>query len=162
MTRRVSTGLAAVFGAVSIVLAIVGGSLLLSNRSADADVDRRNEALQAARQVATNMVSISYGTATRDVARVTSGATGTFKDQWASMSKQFVDAAAKAQSTSTGSVLSAGVTSMDNDSGEVIVSVTTMVTSPQVPNGRPGYFRFVFDVTKTDGHWLVSKLAIAQ
>jgi Mce-associated membrane protein len=162
MTRRVSTGLAAVFGAVSIVLAIIGGSLLLSNRAADADVDRRNEAIQAARQVATNMVSIGHSTATRDVARVTSGATGQFKDQWASMSKQFVDAATKAQSTSTGTVLSAGVTSMDDDSGEVIVSVTSMTTSPQVPNGRPGYFRFVFDVTKTDGHWLVSKLAIAQ
>jgi len=162
MTRRVSTGLAVVFGAVAIVLAIIGGSLVLNNKSADADVDRRNEAIQAARQVATNMVSISYGTAERDVARVTSGATGTFKDQWASMSKQFVDAAAKAQSTSTGQVLSAGITSMDDDSGEAIVSVTTIVTSPQVPNGRPGYFRFVFDVTKTDGRWLVSKLAIAQ
>ncbi|GAB3277423.1 hypothetical protein GCM10027589_03240 [Actinocorallia lasiicapitis] len=152
--------------ALLVVALLVAGALLVPPAqkawSASSDMDRRNEALTAARQVALNMVTMNYDTVDADVQRVLSGATGGFKDQWGGETKNLADQLTKNQSKSSGSVLSAGVVSLDEDSAEVIVAVTSVVTTPQVPNGAARNMRFRMSLVKEHGKWLVSDFAMVQ
>ncbi|HEY7488048.1 MAG TPA: hypothetical protein VH912_26605 [Streptosporangiaceae bacterium] len=123
--------------------------------------ERQDAVRQAARQEAVNLVSTDYRNPQQAADRVLSGATGEFKDQWAQLSKQFVDQIGKAQATSTVQAdPKVGIVAMDDDSAEVIVSVTSAVSSPkaQQPTSRP--FRFSMSLTKTGDRWLVSKLGL--
>jgi Mce-associated membrane protein len=115
----------------------------------------------AARQEAVNLVSVDYRSAQRDVDRVVSGTTGAARDQWAQLSKQFVDQIAAAQATSiVQSDPKVGIVAMDDDSAEVIVSVSSMVSSPKVRQGTPRNFRFSMNLSRVGGRWLVSKLGM--
>ncbi|GAA3223535.1 hypothetical protein [Actinocorallia longicatena] len=150
---------------VLVVAVLVGAALLIAPASkiwSSSDQDRRDEALGAARQVALNMVTMNYDTVNADVQRVLSGATGSFKDQWAGQTKTLGEELTKNQSKSQGSVLSAGVVSIDDDSAEVIVAVTSVVTNPEVPSGAARNLRFRMSLVKEHGKWLVSDFAMVR
>ncbi|WP_148086300.1 hypothetical protein [Actinocorallia herbida] len=154
--------------AAAVVLALLTAALLAStivlglDKMAAAEADRdRDGAVNAARQTALNMMTLDYKTISDDIQRVLAGTTGTFKDQYATNSKTFIEEVTKTQATSEAEILSAGLTGGDADSAEVIVAVSALVTSPSVPEGTPRYMRFVLDVTKVDGKWLVSKFGVA-
>lgn len=150
------------------VLALLAAALLAATivlglrtmEAADAARDR-DGAINAARQTALNMMTLDYKTINEDMQRVLAGTTGVFKDQYASNSATFIEEVTKTQATSQAEILSAGLTGGDADSAEVIVAVSALVTSPAVPEGNPRYMRFVLDVTKVDGKWLVSKFGVA-
>jgi Mce-associated membrane protein len=152
---------AVVLAALVAGLAVWATILGLGVRSGESKADRQDAVRQAARQEAVNLVSIDYRNAQQDVDRVLSGTTGEAKDQWAQLSKQFVDQIAKAQATSTvQSDPKVGIVAMDDDSAEVIVSVSSLVASPKVRQGTPRNFRFSMNLARTDGRWLVSKLGL--
>lgn len=160
---RTSRGrLAAVaLAAVVVGLAVWASILGLDVRSSEHKAQQQDAVRQAARQEAVNLVSIDYRNAKQDVDRVLSGTTGEAKDQWAQLSKQFVDQIAKAQATSTVQAdPKVGIVTMDDDSAEVIVSVSSVVSSPKVKQGTPRNFRFSMNLARTDGRWLVSKLGL--
>jgi Mce-associated membrane protein len=160
---RTSRGrLAAVVLAVLVIgLAVWATMLGLDVRDKESKAERQDAVRQAARQEAVNLVSIDYRNAQQDVDRVLSGTTGAAKDQWAQLSKQFVDQVAKAQATSiVQSDPKVGIVAMDDDSAEVIVSVSSVVSSPKVRQGTPRNFRFSMNLALTDGRWLVSKLGL--
>ncbi|GAB2815501.1 hypothetical protein GCM10022221_11760 [Actinocorallia aurea] len=152
----------------AVVLALLAAVLLASTvvlgkqamDAAEAERDR-DGAVNAARQTALNMMTLDYKTINDDIQRVLAGTTGTFKDQYAENSQTFIDEVTKTQAKSEAEVLSAGLTGGDADSAEVIVAVSALVTSPSVPEGTPRYMRFVLDVAKVDGKWLVSKFGVA-
>lgn len=153
--------IAAALGMIIIGLAIWATLLGVDVWHAEAKADRQDAIRQAARQEAVNLVSIDYRNPQQAADRVLSGTTGEFRDQWAQLSKEFVDQIGKAQATSTvQSDPKVGIVAMDDDSAEVIVSVTSEVSSPKAkqPASRP--FRFSMSLTKSDGRWLVSKLGL--
>jgi Mce-associated membrane protein len=153
--------IAGVLALVIAGLAVWSSVLGLDVRARQGKADRQDAVRQAARQEAVNLVSIDYRNAQRDVDRVLSGTTGAAKDQWAQLSKQFVDQIAKAQATSiVQSDPKVGIVAMDDDSAEVIVSVSSVVSSPKVRQGTPRNFRFSMNLDRTDGRWLVSKLGL--
>lgn len=148
---------------VLLVAALLASTIVLGLRALGASeaAQDRDGAINAARQTALNMMTLDYKTINEDMQRVLSGTTGVFKDQYASNSATFVEEITKTQANSQAEVLSAGLTGGDEDSAEVIVAVSALVTSPAVPEGAPRYMRFVLEVTKTDGKWLVSKFGMA-
>jgi Mce-associated membrane protein len=155
--RLVAAALAALVAGLAVWATILG----LDVRAREGKADRQDAIRQAARQEAVNLVTIDYRNAQQDVDRVLSGTTGEARDQWAQLSKQFVDQIAKAQATSTvQSDPKVGIMAMDDDSAEVIVSVSSVVSSPKVQQGTPRNFRFSMNLARTDGRWLVSKLGL--
>jgi Mce-associated membrane protein len=152
---------AAVLALVIAGLAVWATVLGLDVRARQDRAEQQDAVRQAARQQAVNLVSIDYRNAQQDVDRVLSGTTGAARDQWAQLSKQFVDQVAKAQATSiVQSDPKVGIVAMDDDSAEVIVSVSSVVSSPKVRQGTPRNFRFSMNLDRTDGRWLVSKLGL--
>jgi Mce-associated membrane protein len=153
--------IAAALAAIILGLAVWGTILGKDVLAGEGKADARDAVRLAARQEAVNLVSIDYRNPQQAADRVLSGTTGEFKDQWAQLSKQFVDQVTKAQATSTvQSDPKVGIVAMDDDSAEVIVSVSSVVSSPKAkqPTTRP--FRFSMSLTRTDDRWLVSKLGL--
>jgi Mce-associated membrane protein len=152
---------AAVLAVLVIGLAVWATLLGLDVRATESKAERQDAVRQAARQEAVNLVSVDYRNAQQDVDRVLKGTTGAARDQWAQLSKQFVDQIARAQATSiVQSDPKVGIVAIDDDSAEVIVSVSSIVTSPKVRQGTPRNFRFSMSLALTDGRWLVSKLGL--
>lgn len=148
-----------------IALGLLAGGIyppVAKKVSASSETGRRDAILQAARQVGLNLMSMDYKTIKEDTQRVLSGSTGTFKDQYAAQTQTFVDEITKNQATSQAQVLGAGITDYDEDSAEVIVAVSAVVTSPAVPNGTPRNMRFLIEMSKVDGKWLASKFGVIQ
>lgn len=148
-----------------IALGLLGGGIYppaAKRVSAASEADARGEILQAARQVGLNLMSMDYKTIEQDTQRVLDGSTGTFRDQYAAQTKTFIEEITKNQATSQAQVLGAGITDYDDDSAEVIVAVSAVVTSPSVPNGTPRNMRFLIEMSKVDGKWLASKFGVVQ
>lgn len=158
--RRWTTPVAYVLGLVVVAALVVtcvsGYNLWVDQHKAD----ERAAAAQAARQMAVNTVSVDYQQAQQGYDRVLSSLTGEARDSWAGQSKAWVDNVTKAQTRSVLDKVHAGVVSFDNDSAEVIVSVSAVVTGPKVPQGVVRSFRYSLDVTKVDDRWLVAKIGL--
>jgi Mce-associated membrane protein len=153
--------IAAVLGVIIIGLAVWASYLGKDVWAAQKETDQRDAIRQAARQEAVNLMSVDYRNPQKAADRVLSGTTGEFKDQWASQSKVFVDQITKAQATSTvQSDPKVGIVSMDEDSAEAIVSVSSTVSFPKVKQPMTRDFRFSMSLTRSDDRWLVSKLGM--
>jgi Mce-associated membrane protein len=153
--------IAVVLAALVVGLGVWATVLGLDVRAGESKAQRQDAIRQAARQEAVNLVSIDYRNAQKDIDRVLSGTTGEARDQWAQLSKQFVSQVAQAQATSiVQSDPKVGIVAMDDDSAEVIVAVSSVVSSPKVQQGTPRNFRFSMNLARTDGRWLVSKLGL--
>ncbi|GAA2605843.1 hypothetical protein SMC26_32760 [Actinomadura fulvescens] len=154
-TSRLTT---LILGVLVIGLAVaVGwvGVLVLQKKS---DADQRAKAVQAARQMGVNLMTVDHASAQKDLDRMLAGTTGDLKNQLATQSKVFIDSVTKAQTKSTVSQVDAAVVSIDGDSAEVMVSLNGMVTNPKVPGGVTRPYRYLMDLSKSGDRWLVSKL----
>lgn len=158
--RRWSRPVAFALGVAAVVSLAVTGVSGYNVWVDKQEADERAAAAQAARQMAVNTVSVDYQQAQQGYDRVLSGLTGEARDSWAGQSKAWVDNVTKAQTKSVLDKVNAGVVSFDDDSAEVIVSVSAVVTGPKVPQGVIRSFRYSLDVTKVDDRWLVSKIGL--
>ncbi|WP_307796999.1 hypothetical protein [Actinomadura barringtoniae] len=122
------------------------------------DADQRAKAMQAAKQMGVNLMTVDYNSAQKDLDRILSGATGDLKNQLGTQAKIFVDSVTKAQTKSTVDQVDAAVVSIDGDSAEVMVSLNGMVSNPKVPGGVKRPYRYLMDLTRSGDRWLVSKL----
>ncbi|WP_242902961.1 hypothetical protein [Actinomadura terrae] len=124
------------------------------------DADQRAKALQAARQMGVNLMTLDHTTAQRDVDRIVAGTTGDLKNKLGTQAKQLLDQLAKTGAKSSVSEVDAAVVSMDGDSAEVIVSLNGTVTNAKVKQGAPRAYRYQMDLTRDGDRWLVSELEV--
>ncbi len=80
--------------------------------------------LQAGRQAAVDLTTITANDAESDVKRILDAATGAFYDDFQKRAPQFVDVVKQAQSNSVGTVTAAGIESGDANQARVLVAVT--------------------------------------
>jgi len=149
--------------ALSVVIAVLAVAAVVLGRevwAAQREQDQRAAALQSAKQTAINMQTLDHKNLQRDIDRVTSGMTGTAKDQWATLAKTLADTVSKTKTTSSVQSARAGVVSIDRDSAEVIVWVSAISTNEKVPQGAPMTGRWDFELTREGDRWLVSKLGV--
>ncbi|MCR5976611.1 hypothetical protein GDN83_02365 [Gordonia jinghuaiqii] len=166
-TRRTGSGRRAagiaVFAVVAIIaiaaaaLAIVLG-LQLKNR-VDAD-NAGQEALRTAEGYAVALTSIDTRNLDKDFARVLDGATGEFKDMYASSSSQLRQLLVDNQATGKGTVVDAGIKSQSPNKVEVMLFVDQTVTNTASPDPRIDRSRIVMTMEKIDGRWLASKVEL--
>ncbi|MEU9823386.1 hypothetical protein [Pseudonocardia alni] len=115
-------------------------------------------ALVAARQTATDLLTIAPDTADATLRRLEDGTTGEFHEQLGSRSGTFAGTIRDAKVSSTGEVSAAGVAERGPGRAVVLVSADSTVHNAQVPDGEPRQYRMRMTVEQEDGRWLVSRL----
>jgi len=118
------------------------------------------EAIAAARQLATNFVSISAASVDTDLARIAAGATGEFGEEFGRGMPGVRQAVLENKVESAGTVLRAGLVSGDADSAIVLVAIDATVKNVKAPDGRVSHYRIQLDLAldAASGRWLVAKL----
>jgi Mce-associated membrane protein len=160
MRRNLPLTAAIVLGVVVAGLAIASGWLGVSSLRNKDEADQRAKAIQSARQMGVNLMSVDSSNAQRDLDRIVAGTTGDFKNKLAGQSKAFMDQVTKAKAKATVSDVDAALVSIDGDSAEVMVSLTGTVTNDKVKNGTPQGYRYQMELTRVDDRWLVSGLEV--
>ena len=117
-------------------------------------------ALAAGTQVTVDFVSISAATVEADLARISVGATGDFKDEFTRGMPQVKAAVRENRVEARGTILGAGLVSGDRDAAVVLVAVDVTVRNVRAPDGRLSHYRIQVDVARDagSGRWLVSRL----
>lgn len=126
--------------------------------AADAREQRRTEVLQAARQAAVNFTTLDYRHLDRDLGRVLDGATGDFRSQFESGTKDLSALVTENKAVSQGEVLEAGVVSDDADSARVLVVADSTVTNAADQQPQKRHYRLQLDLVRDGDRWLVSDL----
>ena len=144
---------------VVVVLGGLTGFVWFGAHQAAVAARQREVFLQAGRQAAINLTTISYSRAEADVARILDSATGTFHDDFQKRSQPFIDVVKKAQSDSEGSVTAAGVESVEGDGASVIVAVSVQTSNAGVREQQPRGWRMRLHVEKVGDTAKVSDVA---
>ena len=111
------------------------------------------------RQGAINLTTIDAAEAEKDVQRILDSATDAFYDDFAKRSQPFIEVVKQAQSKSVGEVTEAGLESMSDSEGQVLVAVTVTTSNRGAPNQPKRSWRMRLSVKKTgDDEAKVSKV----
>ncbi|HNM83479.1 MAG TPA: hypothetical protein PKI77_03055 [Mycobacterium sp.] len=157
--RRMVRPVAAVLGAAA-VLGLLGIStyILRSHRAVEADRQHAAQYSAAARQGVVNMMAINYNTAQADVQRVLDSATGRFKEDFESTSKDLVKALQEGKILTEVDVKSVALQSMTNESAVVLVSAVSQRGDPKATDRDPRTWRAVVTVNREGDQIKVSNL----
>ncbi|MFB4314048.1 hypothetical protein [Actinomadura sp. 21ATH] len=155
--RRLTAAVAALVVATPAAAAIHQGAAV---RSLAAGEDAGRTALAASRRVITDMFSLDHRTADRDIARALAGLTGKARQEFTAATPALKDQLVKHRTTSTITILAAGLTTLKKDAARTLVTADGNVRTPAVPNGAPKYYRWSLDLTRTEDRWLVSDLTL--
>ena len=161
-------GVAAAVVVLVVLAALVAAVvvLLLRAQSRADRADTRDAVLQAARQEAVNLTTLSYKTVERDVDRILSGATGDLRKQFDAQRPAETRVLAQTKSVSRGNVLAAALVRLvpESDTAQAVVAADATVTS-ETNAGKPQsvlkHYRLVMRLQRVDGRWLVSDVAVA-
>jgi Mce-associated membrane protein len=144
---------------VVVVLGGLTGFVWFGAHQTNVAAQQREVFLQAGRQAAIDLTTISYSRAEADVARILDSASGSFHDDFQKRSQPFIDVVKKAQSDSQGSVTAAGVESVEGDKASVIVAVSVKTSNAGVPEQQPRGWRMRLNVEKVGDAAKVSDVA---
>jgi Mce-associated membrane protein len=149
----------------SVVLALVLLALLVSSglfgrewREAARQEDREAAVLDAARDQAIAFTTLDYRDVDEDVQRVLDGSTGAFREQYEASLAQLKELSVANQAVSEGTVLEAGLVSLDDRSARVIVVADSQVTNSSTRAPQPRHYRLQLDLSLANGEWLTSDL----
>ncbi|HWH29956.1 MAG TPA: mammalian cell entry protein [Mycobacteriales bacterium] len=155
----------AVGGLLLVCLAGLAGVLLLGLEAREQRLLERDRqaALQAARQAATNLTSISHRSADDDIERILDVATGELAEQFRSEREALTALLGSSRSTSEGEVLAAGVQSLEGRSATVLVAADATVTTAETGEDSPVLqrYRMSVDLRKVGDRWLAERVLFA-
>ncbi|WP_037043685.1 hypothetical protein [Pseudonocardia halophobica] len=153
--RRGPARAVTVLALVALVAAAVAGVYAgIAQRSA---ADGR-AAVDAARQVATNLTTIKQDTADADLQRLLDGTTGDFKAEFEQRRGPFVQIVQQAKVSTEGQVVEAGLDSLDGDTARTLVAVHSTVTNSAATQPENRDYRLAVTLDRVDGRWLASSV----
>lgn len=109
---------------------------------------QREVFLQAARQGALNLTTISYTEVDADIQRILDLSMGGFYDDFKKRSQPFVEVVKQAQSRSEGTITEAGLESMQGESAQALVAVTVRTSNAGAAEQQPRAWRMRINVQK--------------
>jgi Mce-associated membrane protein len=148
-------------GVLMLIALVVAGGFLYQRRSANARLDdTREQVVGVARQEAVNLMSLSYNTATADLNRILSLATGSVAKQFQSQRSTINSYLGQAKSTSRADVKSAGLVSLGHDRAVVLVAADATVSNTESSSAGVKsvvkHYRMSMTLQRVHGRWLVS------
>jgi Mce-associated membrane protein len=150
-TPRASTGilLALILGLVAVVA--LGGLAGWFGYGVYQDhrQDRvRNLFLAVGRQGALNLTTIDYAHADADIQRILDSSTGRFYAEFSQRAPAFIEVVKQAQAKTDGSIIEAGLESVNSDSARVLVAVSVTTSNKGATDQQPRHWRMRVDVQK--------------
>jgi Mce-associated membrane protein len=133
---------------VTVALGALAGWLGLRAHQSHESAQQRAVFLQAARQGALNLTTISYTEVDADIKRILDSSTGAFYDDFQKRSQPFVDVVKQAQSRSVGTITEAGLESMQRDTAQVLVAVSVKTSNAGAAEQQPRGWRMRISVQK--------------
>jgi Mce-associated membrane protein len=118
----------------------------------------QSQLLQAARQGALNLTTIDWQHAEGDMQRILDGATGQFRDEFASRSQPFIEVVKQSKSISVGTITEAGLESEEGGHARVLVAVAVKTSTAGAPEQDPRAWRMRITVQKDGDQAKVSNV----
>jgi Mce-associated membrane protein len=148
---------------LSLCLLSATGYITWRHRQAADERIRTAEFTAAARQGVSDLMSLDYDEAERDVKRMIDGSTGQLRQQFSDTAQDLVKSLQGAKAVTTVTVNAVAVTSMTDDSGEVLVAATTEGhhAAQQQPQA-PRTWRIMVSLLRDGGQLKISKVDFAQ
>lgn len=153
---QLGKALPATLAVATVAVTALSGWLCVQVNGQRAEAQRQQDILAAARQSALNFTSLDYQHYDRDSRNVLKGATGEFKEQFASQTAELTKLVAANKSVSEGQVLEAGIARADERSARVLVVADSKVTNKAAPEGQSRTYRLQLDLVLEKGRWLTS------
>lgn len=158
-TARITPrGLWALAALVLVAALAVGATLGRQAWTAHQDQQARAEAVAAAKQLAINFVTVDYQHVDDDIARVRSGATGTFLQSYSSSVADLKKVLVQNKTVSRAERTEAALVSGDRDSAVVLVGVVAPTQNTSVPDGEKKTYRMRLELRKASDAWKVENL----
>jgi Mce-associated membrane protein len=143
---------------VIAALAGVGGWLGLQAYDSLQVREQHARFLEAGKEAAVRLTTISHTNADADVKRILDSATGQFSEDFRTRSQPFVAMVKQVQSTTVGTVADAGLEAVDGDKARVLVAVSVKTTLG-VGGAQPMHvWRMRIDVQKVGNETKVSNV----
>ena len=150
---------------VLLVLQVVVIGLLATSRGSvdEALTARQREVAAAARAEAVAFLTVDHQDMDPLIDAVLAGATGDFKEQYASQRETLVRHAVRTEATSTAEVVALGVGDQDEDSATVLVAANSTVTNTSTGSeGEVRYYRLRLELVREDDRWLTSDVQFVR
>ena len=148
----------------TLLLALIPGAAYLGFdkltvvRDADSRAATQAKVVEIASDKVLDLTRFSANTAERDTQRLLKGVTDEFRTNYQDQVKAFSSAVARERVTSTGTVASAGLKSLDDDTAEVLVAATGTVQNKKADEPQPRYYRLLVELKRVGDDWLVNGL----
>ncbi|MET4433366.1 Mce protein [Mycolicibacterium sp. 624] len=118
----------------------------------------RTHFLDVARQGALNLTTIDHTRIDADIQRILDSSTGSFHDDFQRRSAPFAEVVRKAQSTSQGTIVDAGIESAGDGSAQILVAVAVKTTNAANQDDGRRQWRMRISVQEADGSAKVSNV----
>ncbi|HEY1968807.1 MAG TPA: hypothetical protein VGH89_12735 [Pseudonocardia sp.] len=122
--------------------------------SAFADQRGRDNALEAAKQLATSLTTFDYTHADEDAARIKASTTPNFANGFAANTPAFIKMLRAQQVKMTSEVTEAGVSSYASDRAHVLVAIESHTSDGQRPAPQTREYRMDISLIYQNGSWL--------
>lgn len=134
----------------SVAMAGAVGWLSYRTYQSHQEQDKRNAMIQAGRQAALNLTTISFESADADVQRVLDSSTGGFYDDFKKRSPAFVEVVKQAKSKSVGNVTEAGLLGpVEGSQAQVLVAVSVHTSVNGSAEDRARAWRMQINLQET-------------
>ncbi|MBY8857581.1 hypothetical protein K7711_13915 [Nocardia sp. CA2R105] len=150
---------AAVVAVVSLLALVGGGGVYFYHQShADALASQRTEYIQTAKEAILNLTNIKDDTATQDIDRVLSVASGDLKAEYTQRKDAYAQVVKEAKVKASGEVIEAAIESQNDDSAKVLIAAKQTLTNAGDSQPQDRYYRFRVTVNRGDGGVTASKV----
>lgn len=150
---------AAVVAVVSLLALVGGGGVYFYHQShADALASQRTEYIQTAKEAILNLTNIKDDTATQDIDRVLSVASGDLKAEYSQRKDAYAQVVKEAKVKASGEVIEAAIESQNDDSAKVLIAAKQTLTNAGDSQPQDRYYRFRVTVNRGDGGVTASKV----
>lgn len=139
-----------------VALLVATAVLVAHNQEVNRRPEQRQAALDVARHVAGEIISITGANAREKIAGLSRMSTGPFHDQLTRNTAAFEAALQSAQVMSGGTVAAAGIETIDSVTASALVVITGTVPNSGVPQGQQTSFRLSLQLRHEGDQWLVS------
>ncbi|MFA5711698.1 Mce protein [Mycolicibacterium sp.] len=148
--------------AMVLALAGVAGWLGWNAYAAQQDDQLRAMFLDAGRQGALNLSTISHTDADAAVERILNSSTGAFHDDFQQRAEPFVQIVKQTQSSSEGTITEAALESVGDDEAQVLVAVSVTTTSVEAPEQPTRLWRMRINVQRADDEAKISEVGFVS
>ena len=153
--RALTVGAAVV---LACALATASGYIVVNHRAAMREQRQRAEFVAAARQGATNLMSIDFTHARQDVQRVIDDSTGLLNRQYQDNAQQLIKGIQDSKVVTKVTVNAVAVESMSRDTAVVLVAATTARHSAQDATDQPAKWKMTITLDRDGGQLKMSNV----